>query len=53
MNIEYSIFVVGLKVLKALDSFIPPSYNPAQQHTKNADEDEYVSKRFSESRVDG
>ena len=34
-----------------LDSLPPPSYNPAQQNTKNADEDEYVSKRFSESLV--
>jgi hypothetical protein len=37
-----------------LDNLHPPSYNPDQQNTKNknADEDEYVSKRFSESLVE-
>ena len=38
-------------MIQSLDTFHPPSYNPANQKSKNADEDEYVSKRFSESLV--
>lgn len=48
------VFYGGFEVLaffiSPLDSFLPPSYNPANI-TKNADEDEYASKRFPESRV--
>ena len=39
-----------------LDIRLPPSYNLAQHtycyHSKNADEDEYTSKRFPESRAE-
>jgi hypothetical protein len=37
-----------------LDNLLPPSYNPVNQtaYEKNVDEDEYVSKRFSESQAE-
>lgn len=36
-----------------LDILLPPSYNPPNFIPQIADEDEYVSKRFSESRAVG